>query len=81
MALKLIAVVASDPGTESARAKIYRDSEWQEYRVRYFLGDHYLGESCDSYHDDKEDAFGTAKQELIRMPNPSERRKSFNHGA
>jgi len=64
MSKKLIAVVASDAGPSGGRAKVYRDSEWNEYRVRYYVGERYLGESADSFHDDKDDAIGTAKLQV-----------------
>lgn len=40
-------------------ARVYRDSEWNEYRVRFFRGGKY--ESAADYHtDDKQDALDTA---------------------
>lgn len=41
-------------------AKVYRDAEWQEYRVKFFVnGQH--NEPADYHTNDKEDAIGTAK--------------------
>ncbi len=67
MTKKLIAVVASDAGPNGGRAKVYRDSEWNEYRVRYYIGEKYLGEQADSFHDQRDDAISTAKQEVNRI--------------
>ena len=51
-----------------AKAKVYKDAEWNEYRVKYFDKDgKHEGESKDSHTDDLDDAHGTAKAELKRM--------------
>jgi hypothetical protein len=47
-------------------AKVYKDSEYGEYRVKYFNNGKHLPDA-DSFHDDAEDAHGTAKAELKRM--------------
>lgn len=48
-------------------AKIYRDSEWQEWRVKFYDSKgNYLGEDCDYHTDDKFDAQSTAKFEIDR---------------
>jgi hypothetical protein len=64
---RLVAVIASDAGPAGGRAKVYKDTDWNEYRVRYFVGTQYVGEKADSFHDDMEDAIGTAKQEVNRL--------------
>ena len=66
MAKRLMAVITSsgDDGPYRAQAKVYRDSEWDEWRVRYYHGDEllsYLGEESDSFHGDQADAMGTAE--------------------
>lgn len=69
MSKRLIAVVDSGAadGPYQARARVYRDTEWDEFRVRYYLGDgnglvHYMGEDGDSFHSDQADATGTAER-------------------
>ena len=47
-------------------AKVYKDTEWGEYRVKYFKNGKHLPKA-DSHHDDADDAHGTAKHELKRM--------------
>lgn len=49
------------------RAKIYRDTDWREWRTRFYDGAQYLGENRDAHTDDKADAIGTAQSELWRM--------------
>lgn len=51
-----------------AKAKVYKDGDWNEYRVKYYdkNGKH-EGEDKDSHTDDLEDAHGTAQAELKRM--------------
>ena len=46
-------------GTHERRAKVYRDVEWQEYRVRFFIGGIYQTDA-DYHTDDKQDALDTA---------------------
>lgn len=41
-------------------AKIYRDSEWNEFRVRLYV-DHVLNPASDYHTDDESDAFDTAR--------------------
>lgn len=68
MALKLLrGIYAGD-----YMAKIYRDSEWNEYRVKFYVkGVHQ--KDGDFHTDDKEDAFATAGGQLDRYQskNPS----------
>jgi hypothetical protein len=40
-------------------AKVYRDTEWNEFRVRFFDTDGYCA-MCDYHTDDEEDALDTA---------------------
>ena len=47
-------------------AKVYKDTEWGEYRVKYFKNGKHLPKA-DSHHDEADDAHGTAKHELKRM--------------
>lgn len=87
MTKRLIAVVDSSDadGPYKARARVYRDTEWDEWRVRYYHGDQllsYMGEESDSFHGDQADAIGTAEQQVkslakqsvpgSRLENPAE---------
>ena len=47
-------------------AKVYRDTEWNEFRVRFFDTDGHLTES-DYHTDDKSDALDTAATIVYRM--------------
>ena len=54
-------------------AKVYKDTEWNEYQVHYFKNGKHMGEGPVSYHgDDKEDAQNTANHEVKRMNNVKE---------
>jgi len=61
MAMKKIYAVLSDDSVFFA--KVYRDTEWNEYVVRYLVGQKMAGTS---HHDDKQDAIGTADAEVGR---------------
>lgn len=72
MTKRLMAVVTSSEsdGPYRAQAKVYRDSEWDEWRVRYYHGDEflsYLGEESDSFHGDQADAMGTAEVQVKQL--------------
>jgi len=58
MALRLIQSIAN-AHTKKA-AKVYRDSEWNEYRVKFYRNGVYQ-EKADMHTDDKDDAIGTAE--------------------
>lgn len=47
-------------------AKIYRDTEWQEYRVKFYREGQHL-QNADYHTDDKQDAIDTAHGQLQRM--------------
>ena len=47
-------------------AKVYRDSEWQEYRVKFYDTDGQHFTNADYHTDDKEDALTTARACLER---------------
>lgn len=47
-----------------AQARIYRDSEWNEYRTVFYMAGTVIGTA---HTDDKQDAIDTAKAELARM--------------
>jgi len=44
-------------------AKVYKDTDWGEYRVKYFKNGKHLP-SSDSHHDDSDDAHETAKYQI-----------------
>lgn len=48
-------------------AKVYKDTEWNEYQVHFFKDGKHMGEGPVSYHDDKEDAQNTADHALEKM--------------
>lgn len=81
MAKRLLAVIDSTDadGPYKARARVYRDTEWEEWRVRYYHGDEllsYMGEESDSFHNDQADAMGTAELQvkaLAKRGNPGAR--------
>ena len=50
-------------------AKIYRDVEWDEYRVSFYA-DNIKHPDADYHTDDIDDARGTAKHMIARMENP-----------
>jgi hypothetical protein len=62
--LKLLATHDSPNGH---KAKVYKDAEWGEHRVKFYGPDgKHKGENSDYHTDDKEDAHDTAKAQLQR---------------
>lgn len=61
--MKLIATLHSNSGHS---AKVYRDTEWNEFRVKFYSPSGLHREIEDHHTDDKEDALGTARLELDR---------------
>ena len=56
--MRLITTI-QNPATEQV-AKVYRDTDWNEYRVKFFeCGIHQV--ESDYHTDDKDDALDTAK--------------------
>jgi hypothetical protein len=49
-----------------ATAKVYRDTDWQEYRVKFYARGQHL-QNADYHTDDKQDAIDTAHGQLQRM--------------
>lgn len=49
-----------------ATAKIYRDTDWNEYRVKFYVQGQHM-QNADYHTDSKEDATGTAHAQLQRM--------------
>ena len=62
--MRLIATIHK--AAAEATAKVYRDSEWGEYRVRFYRAGQHL-QNADYHTDDKEDAHDTARGQLERM--------------
>lgn len=58
MGLRLIHTEGKNAG---AMAKVYRDNDWQEYRVKFYRDGVYEGEASDHHTDDKGDAVATAQ--------------------
>lgn len=48
-------------------AKVYKDSDWGEYRVKFYTDNKHVGEDADYHTDDMEDANDTAKSALNKM--------------
>lgn len=59
--MKRIALIHSSIGHT---AKIFRDTEWNEYRVKFYSpeGQHYS--QADYHTDDKQDALDTAQRQI-----------------
>lgn len=47
-------------------AKVYKDNEWNEHRVKFYKNGKHLGEGPEYHTDDAEDAHNTAKAQLNR---------------
>ena len=61
---KIYHVIAdSNAKTPTMDAKVYRDTEWDEYVVRYYVEHKLTGTS---HHDDRDDAINTANYEVER---------------
>lgn len=58
MGLRLVLSVGSQH--KGKTAKVYRDSEWDEYRVKFYRIGVYQ-KDADMHTDDKDDAIGTAE--------------------
>lgn len=56
--MRIIARIASDITGRSAT--VYRDTVWQEYRVKFFACNGPLCESADYHSDDRADALETS---------------------
>ena len=54
----------SKHGEGSHTARVYKDTEYNEYQVHHYKDGKHMGEGPVSYHDDKEDAEATAKQSV-----------------
>jgi len=54
----------SKHGEGSHTARVYKDTEYNEYQVHHYKDGKHMGEGPISYHDDKEDAEDTAKMSL-----------------
>lgn len=62
--MRLIATIHK--AAAEATAKVYKDTDWGEYRVQFYrAGQHLI--DADYHTDDKEDAHDTARAELERM--------------
>lgn len=61
--MRLVSNHVSGPHT----AKVYKDTDWNEYRTRFYKDGKHLGNDSDYHTDDLHDAKNTAKAELERM--------------
>jgi len=73
--MKLVGTHHSDCGTKTA--KVYKDSDWDEYRVKHFKNGKHLSDG-DYHTSDKDDAHGTAKQ-FIKESLEEESPEKFAH--
>ena len=73
MALKLQATILSQGRTfeQGVCARIYRDTDWSEYRVRFFRDGQHMA-NADYHTDDKTDANDTARFTVDQLNNPPE---------
>lgn len=68
MGIRLIHTAGNNAGK---MARAFRDSEWQEYRVKFYRNGVYEGRESDYHTDNKEDAVSTAEH-FVRSENPGE---------
>lgn len=66
MARKLIGRILNDAGDNQCWAKMYYDSEWQEYIVRFYRHAEYIGADSDYHSDDKADAKQTGQYQVAK---------------
>lgn len=57
----------SKHGSGEHTAKVYKDTEYDEYQVHFYKNGKHMGEGPVSYHDDKDDAQATATHALKKM--------------
>lgn len=62
MSIKLI--IRLESTVSKMQAKIYRDSEWNEYRTKFYNADGQYIVGADSHCDDRDEAIDTAKAVL-----------------
>lgn len=53
-------LVKTHKGDEGRSAKVYKDKDWGEHRVKFYKNDKHIGEKSDYHSDDIDDANGTA---------------------
>lgn len=59
MALRLVSSVSNSTPTETRQARVYRDVEFNEYRVKLYINGVWRADA-DYFTDDKADALQTA---------------------
>ena len=57
----------SKHGDGKHTAKVYKDTDWGEYRVRHYQDGKHMGEDTDSHHDDLHDAQSSAEHAIKFM--------------
>lgn len=61
-------LVKTHTGEKGHTAKVYKDLDWDEHRVKFYNPDgSYHGKDSDYHTDDLDDAHGTAKHVLTQM--------------
>ncbi len=63
--------LVSKHGTGKHTAKVYKDKDWGEYRVRHYQDGKHMGEDSDSHHDDLHDAQHSAEANIKHMDKKS----------
>jgi hypothetical protein len=58
--------IVSKHGDGKHTAKVYKDSDWDEYRVKFFKDGKHVGEDGDYHTDDLDDAKSTAESQIKR---------------
>jgi hypothetical protein len=68
MAMKLITRVldSCDASINQCWAKVYRDSEYEEFVVKFYRHAEYVGSAADYFTNDKSDALVTAKTQCLK---------------
>jgi len=68
MSFKLVTrvLVACDTGVNQCWAKVYIDTDVNEYRVKFYRQAEYIGSGSDYYTDDKQDAINTARIQTLK---------------
>lgn len=59
-------IVSKHGEGEKHTAKVYKDTDWGEYRVKFFKDGKHVGEDADYHTDDLDDAKDTAESQLTR---------------
>ena len=59
--------IGAQSAIASSQAKVYRDTEWEEFRIKFFIGGKHQGGEADYFTSDKDEAIGNAKYWLAQQ--------------